>query len=211
MLEIKMREASKRFQYEWIFKNITLDLAAGSKTAIRGSNGSGKSTLLKCISGLIPTSEGKITYFLNGVQIPDAEIYQQLVISAPYLELPEEFTLIELLRFHFKFKRNIGNISFDKMMETMFLKDHQNKQISQFSSGMKQRLKIGLCFFSDSPFILLDEPTSNLDERGINWYLEMVNEFGKERTILVCSNDAREYAFCKNHIDVETYKIKQSI
>ena len=211
MLEIKLREASKRFQYEWIFKNITLDLAIGSKTAITGSNGSGKSTLLKCISGLIPTTEGKITYFLNGTQIPDAEIYQYLVISAPYLELPEEFTLIELLRFHFKFKRIFGNISFEEMMETMFLKEHQNKQISQFSSGMKKRLKIGLCFFSDAPFVLLDEPTSNLDERGINWYLDMVNNFGKERTILVCSNDAKEYNFCQNHINVEDYKIKQSI
>ncbi|ERM84412.1 hypothetical protein P872_24970 [Rhodonellum psychrophilum GCM71 = DSM 17998] len=211
MLEIKMQEASKRFQYEWIFKNITLDLAAGSKTAIRGSNGSGKSTLLKCISGLIPTTEGKITYFLKGIQIPDAEIYRHLVLSAPYLELPEEFTLIELLRFHFKFKKIIENISFDKMMENMFLKEHQNKPISQFSSGMKQRLKIGLCFFSDAPFVLLDEPTSNLDERGINWYLDMVKEFGKERTILVCSNDAKEYTFCQNHINVEEYKIKQSI
>ena len=103
MLEIKLRQASKRFQYEWIFKNMTLDLIPGSKTAIMGSNGSGKSTLLKCISGLIPTTEGKITYFLKGIQIPDAEIYRHLVISAPYLELPEEFTLIELLKFHFKF------------------------------------------------------------------------------------------------------------
>ncbi len=211
MLEIKLREISKRYQFEWIFRKLTVDLFPGSKFAITGSNGSGKSTLLKCISGLVPITEGSIEYFYKGKKIPDTDFYKLLVISAPYLELPEEFNLQELLRFHFKFKKPLENLSHEKMMEIMYLKDHQNKPLNQYSSGMKQRLKIALCFFSDVPLILLDEPTSNLDQNGIQWYFEVVKQYGHNRNIIVCSNEPKEYAFCQEIINVENYKKKLSL
>ncbi len=211
MLEIKLEGISKRYQYEWIFRKLTIALSPASKCAITGSNGSGKSTLLKCISGLIPLTEGTLIYRYKGEIISDSEIYKYLVISAPYLELPEEFTLLELLKFHFQFKKSVGDISFEEMIEIMYLKEHQQKPISQFSSGMKQRLKLGLCFFSDVPLVLLDEPTSNLDEKSVFWYLDIVKRFGKNRTIIVCSNEPKEYSFCDQKINVEDYKLKKSL
>lgn len=108
-------------------------------------------------------------------------MYKHLVISAPYLELPEEFSLLELLQFHFKFKKPISGTGFEEMMEIMYLGNQQNKYINQFSSGMKQRLKIGLCVFSDVPLILFDEPTSNLDQNGVEWYLNMVETYCQEK------------------------------
>mgnify|MGYP005751537757 CR=1 FL=1 len=145
MLDVKLKGAGKRFQYDWIFKNLSFDIQSGESCVITGSNGSGKSTLLKSISCISPLTEGQIEFRLNGEEIKEAEIYHHLVISAPYLELPEEFTLLELLKFHFKFKKPIQNWNFEQMMERMYLAEHQHKSINQFSSGMKQRLKIGLC------------------------------------------------------------------
>ncbi|SIT06808.1 ABC transporter ATP-binding protein [Belliella pelovolcani] len=208
MVQIELVNASKRFQYEWIFRNLSISIPAGSKWAITGSNGSGKSTLIKSIASLNPLTEGSIKYFFEDKEISEEQIYQYLTISAPYLELPEEFSLLEILNFHFQFKKVFQNLSFEEMIGEMYLENHSQKTINQFSSGMKQRLKLGLCLFSDVPLVLLDEPTSNLDEKGVNWYLALIEKFGKERTILVCSNDPREYTFCENHIHIENYKLK---
>ncbi|GHB42439.1 ABC transporter ATP-binding protein [Mongoliitalea lutea] len=211
MISIQLDKISKRFQFEWIFKDISLNLDDAKAWAITGSNGSGKSTLLKCISGQLPLTSGSILYSINGNSISDATIYQHLVISAPYLELPEEFTLQEVLGFHFKFKKAFKDLSIKKMIDIMYLSEHKNKTVSQFSSGMKQRLKLGLCFFSDVPLILLDEPSSNLDNKGCNWYLSLVDDFGRDRKILVCSNEPKEYGFCKQNIVIEHYKTRPKL
>src|SRR5690606_11432889 len=153
MLKIHLEEASKRFQYEWIFKNLSLELFQGNSLAITGSNGSGKSTLLKCLCGAIPITSGKIDYLLEGKTIPETEWFSYLSISAPYMEVPEEFSLEELLDFHFKFKKSLNGISSKDIIEQLYLTSHSSKPVGQFSSGMKQRLKLGLALFSDVPFI----------------------------------------------------------
>src|SRR5690554_2105680 len=208
MLEIELYEAGKRFQYEWIFKNLQFSASPGAKIAVTGSNGSGKSTLLKCISGQIPLTEGKINFRLAGKNIPDENFYQVLAISAPYLELPEEYTLKELLKFHFKFKKIIRGLNLEEIIKIMYLENSINKPITYFSSGMKQRLKLGLCFFSDVPLLLLDEPTSNLDQKGVAWYLDLVSQYGQGKTLFISSNDSREFSFCDQSFNIENYKKK---
>jgi ABC-type multidrug transport system ATPase subunit len=206
MLKIHLNEASKRFQYEWIFRNLSLQLTQGDSLAITGGNGSGKSTLLKCLSGAIPITSGKITFDQAGQEIPESEWYRHLVVSAPYLELPEEFCLLELIHFHFQFKKPLKNILPQELIEILYLTQHIAKPVSQFSSGMKQRLKLGLAFFSDVPLILLDEPTSNLDKKGIAWYTELVKTHQNDRTLVVCSNEPREYEFCQHKLALEDFK-----
>lgn len=208
MLEVTLSEAGKRYQYEWIFKNLNLLIPPFTKIAITGSNGSGKSTFLRCLSGQIQLTEGKLAYSLNRRPVPEDSYYRFLAISAPYLELPEEFTLKELLDFHFKFKNKIKGLDIGEISEIMYLEKSLDKQIQYFSSGMKQRLKLGLCFFSDVPLLLLDEPVSNLDHKGIQWYHNLVKDFGTDKTIFICSNDSREYDFCDQVLNIEDYKIK---
>ncbi len=206
MLEVQLDGASKRFQFEWIFKNLNLALYQGNSLAITGSNGSGKSTLLKCISGSIPLTSGKIHFRKNQLVVSEAEWFLNLTFAAPYMELPEEFNLEELLTFHFKFKSPLNQISIEEIMEIMYLTPHKSKPVSHFSSGMKQRLKLGLAFFSDVPLVLLDEPTSNLDMKGIDWYLDLISRFSANRILIICSNDPREYDFCEQKIVLEDYK-----
>lgn len=206
MLEIQLDNIGKRFQYEWIFKKLTFTIPAKEKLAVTGSNGSGKSTLLKCIAGQIPVSDGKIVFLSNRQPVQDADVYKYISISAPYLELPEEFTLLEFLRFHFKFKKLAPGISIKDATDIMYLQGSLHKPIMNFSSGMKQRLKLGICFLSDTPLLILDEPTSNLDENGVKWYLGLVNTYGQEKSLLVGSNDPREFSFCDKTLHIENFK-----
>jgi ABC-type multidrug transport system ATPase subunit len=206
MIEIQLEEASKRFQYEWIFKNLSLTISQGQSVALTGSNGSGKSTLLKCISGSIPLSSGHIRFKQVDKILPESDWFNFLTISAPYLELPEEFTLSELLDFHFKFKSPLNKISKEEILEIIYLEAHADKMISQFSSGMKQRLKLGLALLSEVPIVLLDEPTSNLDRKGIEWYQDLIDKFGQNRILIVCSNEPREYEFCQQKVVLGDYK-----
>lgn len=206
MQKIQIEEASKRFQYEWIFKNLNLTLQSGDRLAVTGSNGSGKSTLLKCLAGSIPLTSGKIDYYDQQKAIPDTDWFKHLSITAPYLELPEEFTLRELLEFHFKFKSPKNHLGIPEILDILYLNNHQNKLVSQFSSGMKQRVKLGLAIFSDVSLVFLDEPTTNLDKKGVQWYLELVENYTENQIVLVCSNDPREYEFCTKKLILEDYK-----
>jgi ABC-type multidrug transport system ATPase subunit len=206
MLTIQVQKAAKRFHNEWIFKNLDLELAPSDSLAITGGNGSGKSTLLKCLSGATPLTQGTISYRTESDLLPEESWFRSLAIAAPYMELPEEFTLLEGIDFHFKFKKPFGHSSPEELLALLGLEKHKNKVLSQFSSGMKQRVKLGLAIFSEVPLLLLDEPTSNLDKQGIAWYLDTMASCAKDRIVVVCSNEPREYTFCQKKISMEDYK-----
>ncbi len=206
MFTIQVQNASKRFHHEWIFKNLNLELSAGDSIAITGGNGSGKSTLLKCLSGAIPLTSGAIQYQSGTTQIVEEQWFRSLALATPYLELPEEFTLSEVLTFHFQFKNPLQQRSNAEILEVLGLEKHKSKALSQFSSGMKQRVKLALAIFSEVPFLLLDEPTTNLDKQGVTWYLDLIQQFTPNRIVMICSNDPREYDFCEKKIAMEDFK-----
>ena len=206
MFTIQVQNASKRFHHEWIFKNLHLELSTGDSIAITGGNGSGKSTLLKCLSGAIPLTSGAIQYQSGATQIAEEQWFRSLALATPYLELPEEFTLSEVLSFHFQFKKPLQQRSNAEILEILGLEKHKSKAISQFSSGMKQRVKLALAIFSEVPFLLLDEPTTNLDKQGVTWYLDLIQQFTQDRIVVICSNDPREFDFCEKKIALEDFK-----
>lgn len=205
-LSITLQEAGKRYNREWIFRHLSFTFHPGTAYAITGPNGSGKSTLLQIIAGAVGASEGKITYNINGVAVPDAGIYKHIAFAAPYLELVEEMTLREFLAFHIQFKPFYSNITIEAAAEAVGLSKALNKQIVHFSSGMKQRLKLAQAFFSHTPVLLLDEPTSNLDAEGIAVYHNLVQQYTKERMVVVSSNDEAEYKFCTEGLRISDYK-----
>ncbi len=211
MLEVELENAAKRFQYEWIFRDLSFTFSAGSRTALTGNNGSGKSTLLRCIAGQTPLTHGSIQFKKGNNPIPTHSHYRQISISAPYLELPEEFTLTEFLQFHFNFKSYKEGYDLSSVIEAMYLENAKNKNLINFSSGMKQRLKLGICVFSDAPLLLLDEPTTNLDKQGIAWYIETITRETKGRTLIIASNEPREFGFCEEQLDLQNYKAQKKL
>ena len=211
-MDIQVEALGKKFFREWIFRNMDYHFQSGKSYAITGPNGSGKSTLLKTLSGSLPASEGTIAYKgRNGSAISPDLWPRHIAFAAPYLELIEEFTLKELLQFHFSFKRTADDIfSTSALAEKMYLQDSLHKQIKYFSSGMKQRLKLGLAFFTKSDILFLDEPTSNLDFRGIDWYIAQIEEVKKGRLLIICSNQPNEYSFCDFVLDISSFKGKKA-
>ena len=71
---------------------------------------------------------------------------------------------------------------------------------------MKQKIKLGITFLSDAPIILFDEPTSNLDNENINWYLYNIKKIVNKKIIIIFSNNYNEYKFCKNIINIDNFK-----
>lgn len=208
-MHIQLSNIGKRYNYEWIFRNIHHEFKSENNYAVLGSNGSGKSTLLQVIAGNLIPSEGTIVYTKESKEIEAESIYTHLSFASPYLELPEEFTLIESIEFHSHFKPFYNNLDAKQLVSLMQLEKAKDKQLKYFSSGMKQRVRLALAILSNTSLLLLDEPTSNLDKNAIHWYQELVNSYSKNRLIVVASNQLDyEYEFCNVILNVENFKLR---
>ena len=207
MIKLTLQNTGKRFNKEWIFRSLDLVLNHGDSLAILGANGSGKSTIARVMSGFMIPSEGKVKLEIEGVTVEDNNYYKHLSYVAPYLDLLEEFTLTEMLNFHRKFKPIVNNHSTSILISRLGMEKQANKIIAQFSSGMKQRVKLLLAIMTSVPLTFLDEPTVNLDVQGIDWYRNLLADFTDERIIVVCSNHQNaEHEFCKQTLTVSDFK-----
>lgn len=207
-MTISLSDAGKRFNRDWIFRHLTCEFQTGQSYAITGPNGSGKSTLLQVISGAMDLSEGSLHYEVQGkkYKAPSDEIHKHVSVTAPYLEVVEEMTLMEFLAFHQKFKPYVSLLSVKEIINNIGLDKAANKQIRYYSSGMKQRVKLAQCILSDTSLVLLDEPCTNLDTDGIALYNQLIDTYCKNRLVIVSSNDEVEYKFCREVISVADYK-----
>jgi len=204
-MKITTENLGKRFNREWIFRNVSLTFESGTVYAIVGPNGSGKSTLLQILWGQLPPSTGTLTYATQQGVIPVEEIFRELSIATPYQELIEEFTLEEMVRFHFRFKKSRGG-SVGEVIERLELRHASKKLISNFSSGMRQRLKLGLAFLSESAILFFDEPTTNLDKKSMGWYHDQFSLLPPGLLVLIASNQESEYPNTAQKIDISTFK-----
>jgi ABC-type multidrug transport system ATPase subunit len=205
---IEFQEVSKRYRFEWIIKNMSYRFNNTNSYAIIGNNGSGKSTLMQMISGYLSPSSGRLTFSNNDIILDVNDIYKEISFVAPYIELVEEFTLTEAISFHKRFKpfskeiEEINPLDFLQLPKTAL-----NKPIQYFSSGMKQRLKLGLSFMSQSAVLLLDEPTITLDREGISWYREMLEKYAfNQRLLIIASNVMEDIEGCSKILEMKDLK-----
>ena len=205
-MRIQLTKAGKRYNRDWIFKNADITFIAGETYAITGSNGSGKSTLLQILAGSVALSSGTIEWQHLATNIDTENIYASLSIAAPYVEVIEEMTALEFLHFHFKFKPCLKEVSPKEILSIVGLENAVSKQIRHYSSGMKQRIKLAQAIFSDVPLLLLDEPCTNLDQKGYELYHNLIATFAKNKTVIVSSNDVNEYSFCKHITNIMDFK-----
>ena len=205
-MTITLSDAGKRFNRDWIFRHLTYTFQKNTSYAITGPNGSGKSTLLQVLSGSMHISEGNIQYAAPNARHSIENIYRQVSICAPYLEVVEEMTLKEFLVFHHGFKPFLPGITIESIISILGLEKAANKQIRYYSSGMKQRVKLAQCILSDTGIVLLDEPCTNLDTAGIELYHQLVSEYCDGRLVIVSSNDVVEYKFCTEILSISDYK-----
>ncbi len=206
-MNVILNTLGKRFNKHWIFRKLSMELLPGQRYVILGSNGSGKSTLLQTIAGYLVPSEGSVRYLNQNKEIDPNQQFRYISIASPYLTLIEEFDIDELLRFHFKLKPMVPGLNTKDFLHLLQLQNIAGKPISQYSSGMKQRLRLALAFFTESPILLLDEPCSNLDAQGVEWYRSLLGSYTKNRLTVICSNHQEdEYQPCDHEIEIGSYK-----
>ncbi|MEX0967809.1 MAG: ABC transporter ATP-binding protein [Bacteroidia bacterium] len=205
-MQILLKNIGKKYHRNWIFKSITAELASGNGYAVLGSNGSGKSTLLQIISGFLTPTSGDIFYQENNKTIQPDDFFRYLTLITPYMDIPDELSFAEILDFHFRFKKLANGIHKNNIPEMANMAAHKDKKLKYYSSGMKQRVRLSLALFCDSAIILLDEPTTHLDQQGIAWYRELIQPLLNERLLVISSNQAADYDFCNHIIKVEEFK-----
>jgi ABC-type multidrug transport system ATPase subunit len=205
-MRITAKNLSKRFNREWIFKDLNYEFRSPGIYAIVGPNGSGKSTLLQVLWGQMVPSTGSIIYNSNDQEIAQSDFYQHVSIATPYMDLIDEFTLLEMVKFHFSFKETRDNKTIEEVMELLELNHARDKVITNFSSGMRQRVKLGLAFYSKCSALFLDEPTTNLDRKSIDWYSKHLEQVLETNLIFIASNQDHEYPTQARKIDILTYK-----
>jgi ABC-type multidrug transport system ATPase subunit len=203
---IALQDISKRFNREWIFRRLTYEFLAGHTYAVTGPNGSGKSTLLQVIWGQTPQTSGTIAYRTRDTAIPQEEIFRHISIAAPYMDLIEEFTLTEMLKFHFRLKKLRAGISLEDLPRIMYLENAREKQLINFSSGMKQRLKLAIAFYSESDVYFLDEPGTNLDRKAFEWYRNELQKLPAQAIVFIASNNPEEYPDSATSIQIMDFK-----
>jgi ABC-2 type transport system ATP-binding protein len=200
-MRINTHQLAKRFRNEWIVKNVNLNFDCYSGYAITGPNGTGKSTLLKLLSGHLTPSKGHIEYSFHQSTVSNEDIYRYVAFAAPYIDLIEEFTLLEAIQFHQKFSPLPDNL-----LHILNFHKASGKQIRHFSSGMKQRLKLALAICSNRPILLLDEPSTNLDRQGVDWFLNLLDNYKKNRLLIIASNVPEDLVVCDQSINILDFK-----
>lgn len=208
---IVLNEVGKKFQHKWIFRGLNATINQDEAVSITGDNGAGKTTLLKMISGFLSPNQGAIQFFDHeNKKISRDDIYKDVTFAAPYIQLMSRLNLkenIELLR---RFQPLQSGLDTDSLIDLMQLKQAAHKQIRFYSSGMQQRVKLALAICADSSILILDEPTTNLDEAGANWYQSILQQYGTGRIVFIASNAQKDFDFCNRTLSILDYKKKKT-
>jgi len=201
-MDLSIQKLSKAFNQRTIFDQLTFSIESGSRFAITGANGSGKSTLLKILSGGLLPSSGQIQYRLRNEVIPEDTLYSFVHFVAPYNTVIEELSLPELFDLHHKLGLLRSFPTYKDWKARLDYPFDPERQIKTFSSGMKQRIKLGLALLDDRPLILLDEPGSNLDVQGKVWFYGLLDQLKADQTLILASNEPVEIEYCTTAISV---------
>ena len=210
-VSLKCSSLEKSFLNKVIFKNVTLDFKEGDSIAITGRNGSGKSTLLKVLANLIRPNKGKVEIFDNGKEVIPDKVHMYLGMIAPYINLYDELTAYENLEFFFDLKCK-SETNADKKEKIKFLLDkidlysRRNDEVKNYSSGMKQRVKLAFAIINDPKILLLDEPRTNLDVEGIDLVYKVAEEQIKNGILILATNEPEDTSLCQRIISIEDYK-----
>jgi ABC-type multidrug transport system ATPase subunit len=197
----------KQYGRQWIVRHVALDLPPGTHLAITGANGSGKSTLLKLLAGAAHPTQGTVQYMLQGKPIPQESHFSYLSWAAPYVQPPLQLQLAELYRLHFAF-RPCRLPSPEACLEALGLQAHSLKRLSELSSGLLQRTQLGLALFTDTPLLMLDEPTSFLDATTRDLMMALIRSHSQGRTLLLASNEPREYAHLSQRVLIQNGRLQ---
>lgn len=175
-----------------ILDRITIDVKKGEAVALVGSNGSGKTTLLRALLGLVP--------FTGHASVDGHDVLREPVAARTLVGyLPQkpafgDVSALEALAFVAKLRR-IDKSRVTEVLREVGLEKNAKDRVRTFSGGMQQRLSLAVVLLTNTPVLLLDEPTASLDREGQRHFIEIVKLLrSQERTVLLASHRNEEIA-----------------
>lgn len=207
-IEIECKDLSKSFSGKNIFKNLSFSVSSGKSVSVTGKNGSGKSTLIKILANLIQPNSGSISIKSDETEIPLENRYLRTGLLSPYLSLYDELTGWENLEFYYSLKSKKRNDIKDKLkfyLDRVGLFERRNDLLKNYSSGMKQRLKLAFSVMNEPEILLLDEPRSNLDKAGTQIVEEIAAEQKNKGILFIATNDEDDKLLCDETINIENF------
>lgn len=201
-LNLTVERLTKEFNRRTIFRDISFSLSNGQSLAITGKNGSGKSTLVKILCGVLSPTKGTIEYIADGKKLKPDDVKHSLGLVSPYLQLYDEFTGLENLLVLSNIRSNSVPVKARavQLLEQFGLGKRQDDYLRTYSSGMRQRLKYAFALLHQPVFLILDEPTSNLDVEGVELVKQVVEEQKRRAILIVATNDAIEASWCEKQV-----------
>jgi heme exporter protein A len=208
---LKSQNLEKSFLNKVVFRNVNLDLKSGDSLAITGRNGSGKSTLLKVLANLMKPNKGKVVVSDNSEEVLPEKVHLYFGMIAPYLNLYDELTAFENLEFFYDLKCNHRPASDKKehlkyLLNRINLYSRRNDEVKNFSSGMKQRVKLAFAIINNPKILLMDEPRTNLDVEGIDLVYKIADEHKENGILVLATNEPEDTKLCRDIISIENYK-----
>jgi heme exporter protein A len=203
-VSVDFQGVSKRFGNRSVLTAASGTLQRGRVLVVAGPNGAGKSTLLNILAGLLRPSRGEVVYREGGSPLPRAHWFERLGMAAPDMSVYEELSALENLRFFARLRGlHLEEPALQGLLEGLGLAPKEQKRaVGTYSSGMKQRVKLAQAVLHEPPVLLLDEPSSNLDESGHGVVADLVVRFRERAAVAVATNDPREMAWADARIDL---------
>lgn len=208
-MSIKIQNIIKTFGAQKALDNVSFDINSGEIIGFLGPNGAGKSTLMKIITGFIPPTEGDV--YVNGLNVLEKPMEVRRLIG--YLPeqnpLYQEMYIVEFLNFIagiYKIKNRVARI--EEVVALTGLEPEINKKINALSKGYKQRVGLAQAIIHDPEVLILDEPTSGLDPNQIIEIRNLIQNLGKEKTVMLSTHIMQEVdAICDRIIIINKGKI----
>ena len=202
MIQLQADSLTKRYGRKSVLNGISFSYE-GTILGIAGANGSGKTTLLKCLTGLLKPSSGTVTWRIKGVTVSLSDLKSHIGYAAPYIQLYEELTVSENLQFLSELGNLTGPTDLIEHLEMFEADDFADSLYGNLSTGQQQRVKLAASALKRPSILILDEPGSNLDERGKKLVERMVHGYAENgKMAVIASNQADELKLCHKVVDL---------
>jgi heme exporter protein A len=194
-------QISHKFNKRTIFSNISFAVESGRSLVLIGPNGSGKTTLVKIICRLLQPISGKLLIYHDSQVTDPVKLYSTVGLVGPYLQLYNNLTALENYTFFSRIRGLSVDINFFRELMNQFgLKGREMDELRTYSSGMLQRAKYVMALIHRPEILILDEPTSNLDEEGVHIVYELIQKQREDKILILATNEPEEFKFGNEQI-----------
>jgi heme exporter protein A len=202
-LSFEATDLTHRYARRVGLEPVTFAVTSPDLVAITGPNGSGKSTLMRILAGLLRPSGGRVTATREGAPWPPERRRLAVGFCSPDVALYDEMTVMENLRFAAIGRGLDGpDAAAGAALDRVQLAPRANDRVGALSSGWRQRARLAFALLGDPELLLLDEPGSHLDDEGRAMVESVATTAGRERLVIIATNDEREWTLAERRIDL---------